>query len=77
MPVLTEYRHGLTMGIPPGRNDHMRAKREAVEGWSDSSTRRNTRFLYSVDERHLTGFGFALILDWISRLTDADPADRP
>lgn len=24
-----------------------------------------------------TGFGFALILDWISRLTDADPADRP
>ena len=62
MPVLTEYRHGLTMGIPPGRNDHMRAKREAVEGWSDSSTRRNTRFLYSVDERHLTGFGFALSL---------------
>lgn len=62
MPVLTEYRHGLTMGIPPGRNDHMRAKREAVEGWSDSSTRRNTRFLYSVDERHLTGLGFALSL---------------
>lgn len=50
------------MGIPPGRNDHMRAKRETVEGWSDSSTRRNTRFLYSVDERKLTGHGFALSL---------------
>ncbi len=62
MPVLTEYRHGSTMGIPPGRNDHMRAKRQAVEGWTDASTRRNTRFLYSVDERKLTGVGFALSL---------------
>ena len=62
MPVLTEYRHGMTMGIPPGRNDHMRAKRDDVNGWSDSSTRRNTRFLYSVDERKLTGHGIALSL---------------
>ena len=62
MPVVTEYRHGLTMGIPPGKNDHLRAKRESVEGWSNSSTRRNTRFLYSVDERKLTGHGFALSL---------------
>ena len=62
MPVITEYRHGMTMGIPPGRNDHMRVKREEVEGWSDSSTRRNTQFLYSVDERKLTGHGFALSL---------------
>ncbi len=60
MPVLTEYRHGMTMGIPPGRNDHMRAKRTAVEGWTNASTRRNTRFLYSVDERDLTGSGLAL-----------------
>ena len=62
MPVLTEYRHGSTMGIPPGRNDHMRVKRQEVEGWTDASTRRNTRFLYSVDERKLTGAGFALSL---------------
>jgi len=63
MPVLTEYRHGLTMGIPPGRNDHMRAKRQNVEGWTDASTRRNTRFLYSVDDRKLgTVPGFALSL---------------
>jgi hypothetical protein len=50
------------MGIPPGRNEHLRAKRDVVEGWTDSSTRRNTRFLYSVDERKLTGHGFALSL---------------
>lgn len=62
MPVLTEYRHGMTMGIPPRRNDHARAKRQAVEGWTDSSTRRNTRFLYAVDERKLTGRGLALSL---------------
>lgn len=62
MPVVTEYRHGMTMGIPPGVNSHRRAKRDVVEGWSDSSTRRNTRFLYSVDERKLTGHGFALSL---------------
>jgi len=40
----------------------MRAKREEVEGWTDASTRRNTQFLYSVDERKLTGHGFALSL---------------
>lgn len=62
MPVLTEYRHGMTMGNPPGRNTHQRAKRDVVEGWTDASTRRNTRFLYGVDERHLTGHGFALSL---------------
>lgn len=62
MPVLTEYRHGMTMGNPPTRNDHQRAKREEVEGWTEASTRRNTRFLYGVDERKLTGHGFALSL---------------
>lgn len=62
MPVLTEYRHGMTMGIPPGRNDHQRAKRRPVEGWTDATTRRNTRFLYSVDERKLSGPALALSL---------------
>lgn len=38
----------------------MRGKREAVSGWTDRSTRSNTRFLYSVDERLLSGHGFAL-----------------
>lgn len=50
----------MTMGTPPTRNDHMRAKRDVVTGWTNSSTRSNTRFLYSVDERLLTGHGFAL-----------------
>jgi hypothetical protein len=40
----------------------MRAKRESVTGWTDRSTRSNTRFLYSIDERHLDGHGFALSL---------------
>lgn len=62
MPVLTEYRHGCTAGVPPRVNSHERAKRDTVQGWSESSTRRNTRFLYSVDERKLTGPGFALSL---------------
>ena len=62
MPVITEYRHGLTMGIPPRMTSHQKAKRQQVEGWTNSSTRRNTKFLYSVDERKLTGLGFALTL---------------
>lgn len=62
MPVITEYRHGLTGGIPPGMNSYLRARRDVVEGWSNSSTRRNTKFLYSVDERKLSGHGFALSL---------------
>ena len=52
----------MTMGIPPRMTAYERAKRQQVEGWTNSSTRRNTKFLYSVDERKLTGDGFALTL---------------
>jgi hypothetical protein len=38
----------------------MRGKRDMVTGWIDRSTRSNMCFLYSVDERHLDGYGFAL-----------------
>lgn len=62
MRTLTVYRHGLTGGTPPGKNNHKRALRGTTEGWSKSSTRNNTRFLYSVDETGLTGHGFALSL---------------
>ena len=62
MPVLNLYPHGATAGCAPGRNDHTRAKRGEVVGWSQSSIRSNTRFLYSVDESGLTGDGFALTL---------------
>lgn len=62
MPVLKVYRHGLTAGVPPAVNNHRRAKRGVVGGWSNASTRSNTRFLYSVEEQGLTGAGFALSL---------------
>lgn len=44
------------------KNDHTRAKRGDCEGWTYSSTRSNTRFLYSIEESGLTGTGFALTL---------------
>lgn len=62
MPVLKVYHHGITAGVPPKVNDHLRGKRGVVGGWSSASTRSNTRFLYSVDEKGLTGAGFALSL---------------
>jgi|SRR5690554_5591039 len=62
MPVVKVYHHGVTAGVPPTKNDHMRAKRGNVGGWSYSSIRSNTRFLYSVEEQHLTGVGVALTL---------------
>lgn len=62
MPVLKVYHHGSTAGVAPSRNDHSRAKRGDVGGWSFSSTRSNTRFLYSIRESELTGIGKALTL---------------
>lgn len=53
MRTLKVYRHGLTMGTPPQKNDHTRATRGVVQGWSESATRRNTAFLRSADERLL------------------------
>lgn len=62
MPVIKLYHHGLTAGVPPTVNTHLRALRGEVGGWSNSSTRSNTRFLYSVRESGLTGYGLALTL---------------
>ena len=62
MPVIKLYPHGYTTGTPPTVNNHKRAKRGDVGGWSASSTRSNTRFLYSIRETELTGFGFAYTL---------------
>lgn len=53
MRTLKLYRHGLTMGTAPRKNDHDRAKRGNVVGWSASTTRTNTKFLRSVDEKKL------------------------
>lgn len=44
------------------KNDHLRAKRGDVGGWSEGATRRNTQFLYSVQETRLTGRAYALTL---------------
>lgn len=44
------------------RNDHIRAKRDVVTGWSSKTARSNTRFLQSVTLDGLTGHGFAFTL---------------
>ena len=44
------------------KNDHMRAKRGEVGGWSEGAARRNVRFLYGIEERELHGDGFAVTL---------------
>lgn len=62
MPIVTVYRHGATAGTPPMKNDHLRALRGEVGGWSEGATRRNTRFLYSIREDLLTGAGMAVTL---------------
>lgn len=61
MPVLTVYRHGATAGIGTV-GDHERAKRGEVKGWTAGAVRRNLAFLRSIDERGLTGEGWALTL---------------
>lgn len=61
MPVVTVYRHGATAGIGSVGNRRP-PKREEVKGWSLGSVRRNLAFLRSVDERGLTGEGWALTL---------------
>ena len=65
MPVVTSYLNGSTAGTPPGKNDHVRAKRGVVNGWSAAAVRRHTKWLYSVDHEALNGhgeIGFALTL---------------
>lgn len=62
MPIVKVYLNGLTMGSPPSKNDHKRAKRGEVVGWSESAARNNKKFLYSVDTASLSGVGYAFTL---------------
>lgn len=62
MAVFKAYSNGITLGVPPINNNHKRSKRSVCTGWSESATRRNTAFLYSVDAPMLTGSGYALTL---------------
>lgn len=57
--MLKIYSNGLTIGKPPTKSNHKRAKREKTTGWSQSSTRSNKAFLYSVDTQNLDGYGLA------------------
>lgn len=61
MPVVTVYRHGATAGVASMSN-HKRVPRGDVQGWSAGAVRRNLAFLRSIDERGLTGEGWALTL---------------
>lgn len=65
MPVIKVYHHGMTAAIPPRKNDHERAKRGVVHGWSKSATRNNTRWLRSVSPKSFGNdeqFGVAFTL---------------
>jgi hypothetical protein len=58
--------------VGPKVNDHQRAPRGKVTGWSAGATRRNTRFLYSVEDDGLTGVGLAVTLT----VRDCPPSAR-
>lgn len=62
MAKISLYRHGVTGGVPPMKNNHVRAKRGKVGGWSEGATRRNIQFLRGVKEKELDGVGFAVTL---------------
>ncbi|WP_214674732.1 hypothetical protein, partial [Escherichia coli] len=62
MATLKLYHNGLTAGIPPMINNHVRAKRGVVNGWSPSASRNNTKFLRSVHVPGLTGAAVAFTL---------------
>lgn len=62
MALLTCYRHGMTAGTPPSVNNHTRALRGDCEGWTTKSTRGNTKFLRTVTETSLDGYGYAITL---------------
>lgn len=76
MPKISVLPNGLTAGVPPGKNNHQRGIRDSVGGWSYASIRSNTRFLYSIEEPGLSGFGVSITLtvrdcpnthkDWVS-----------
>ncbi len=57
--MLKIYSNGLTLGVPPSKPVLPENRGGAFTGWSDTSTRANTTFLYSVDSSALDGFGYA------------------
>jgi hypothetical protein len=63
MPTVSVYPAGGTSNMPATNvSTHKRAKRGVIAGWSPSTTRRLTKWLYSVEADKLTGHGYALTL---------------
>ena len=60
--LVSAYVNGSTLGSPPPRQDHERAKRGVVKGWSTSAVRRHTKWLYSIESDRLSGVGLAITL---------------
>jgi len=60
--LVSAYLNGSTAGSPPPPQDHDRAKRGVVKGWSTAAVRRHTKWLYSIDSDDLDGEGFAVTL---------------
>lgn len=55
---------------------HERAKRDVIRGWSPSTTRRLTKWLYSVEADKLTGYGYAVTLTMRDTPPDRAALDR-
>lgn len=62
MPKLSLYPNGCTAGVAPSSTRSPRALRDVVAGWSATSCRNNTKFLYSVHAPDLSGQGIAVTL---------------
>lgn len=57
--MLKIYSNGMTLSFPRKTATSKPGIKSKSVGWSESSTRSNTHFLYSVDTNNLTGFGYA------------------
>lgn len=56
--MLKIYSNGLTLSFPKKSHAGGSSRKKSL-GWSESSTRANTHFLYSVDTDSLNGIGYA------------------
>jgi hypothetical protein len=63
--------------MPPQTiSNHQRAKRDVIHGWSKSTTRRLTQWLYSVESNGLTGHGYAVTLTMRDTPPNREALDR-
>lgn len=76
MPTVSVYPAGGTTHMSANTGSHPRAKRDVIAGWSPSTTRRLTKWLYSVESDKLTGQGYALTLTMRDTPPDRAALDR-